>query len=85
MSRPMTCDEATRRFFSYLDRALAGETLEDLERHLEACLDCCDRLEFTRRLDAFVRDRAGDEPLPDGLEGRLRDRLLAERARTGES
>jgi len=80
----MTCDQAVRQFFAYLDRALAGETLEDLEHHLEVCLDCCDRLQFSRQLDAFVRDRLGDEPLPDGVETRLRERIQARRAR-GES
>ena len=61
MSKPMTCDQAVRLFFSYLDRALAGETQEDLKSHMEACLDCCDRLQFSREVDAFVRDRIGDE------------------------
>ena len=85
MSKPMTCDQAVRQFFSYLDRALATEALEDLEHHLEACLECCDRLQFSRRLDAFVRDRVGDAPLPEGLETRLRARIQAGRTQGGDS
>jgi len=68
----LSCEEAVRQFFAYLDRALAGESLEALESHLEACLDCCDRLQFSRKLDSFVKDRLGDTPLPDGIEQRIR-------------
>jgi len=85
MSRPMTCDQAVKQFFAYLDRALTGETLDDLERHLETCLDCCDRLQFDRQLDAFVRERFRDEPLPEGIEARLREHLQAVRAKEGTS
>jgi mycothiol system anti-sigma-R factor len=71
----LTCADAVTRFFAYLDRALAGEALEELEAHLEACLDCCDKLAFSRQLDAFVKDRLPDNPVPSGLEARLREAL----------
>jgi anti-sigma factor (TIGR02949 family) len=70
--KPLSCGEAVQQFFAYLDRALAGESLEALEEHLEACLDCCDRLRFSRSLDAFVKGRLGGAPLPDGIEERIR-------------
>jgi mycothiol system anti-sigma-R factor len=70
--KPLSCSEAVRQFFAYLDRALSGERLETLEAHLEACLDCCEKLEFSRKLDAFVKERLGDAPLPDGIEERIR-------------
>jgi hypothetical protein len=71
--RPMTCGEAVQQFFAYLDRALAGEPMEaTLEAHLEACLDCCDRLEFSRKLDRLMKDRLGEAPLPRGIEDRIR-------------
>ena len=81
MTDRMTCQEAVSQFFAYLDRALAGQSLDNLEKHLGECLDCCDRLQFSRRLDAFVKDRLEDEPLPEGIEDRLRRGL--ERARAG--
>lgn len=67
----ISCVDAQRRFFAYLDRALAGEDVEALEAHFEACLECCDRLEFSRRLDWFVRSRLGEASLPPGLEERV--------------
>ena len=80
MTVRLTCEQAARQFFAYLDRALAGDSLQALEKHLEDCLDCCDRLQFSRRLDAFVKERLGDEPLPEGLEARLREGLMRARA-----
>jgi len=73
----MTCEQAVRQFFTYLDQALAGEALQGLEAHLDACLACCDRLAFSRQLDAFVHDRLADAPVPPELEARVR-RALAD-------
>jgi anti-sigma factor (TIGR02949 family) len=73
----MSCGDAQRRFFAYLDRALAGEDAEALEAHVEACLECCDRLEFSGRLDSFVQSRLGEAPLPPGLEARVQRALAA--------
>jgi anti-sigma factor (TIGR02949 family) len=84
MTDRLTCAQAVRQFFAYLDRALAGEPLEALEKHLADCLDCCDRLEFNRRLDAFVKARMGEAPLPEGLEARLRQGLMRARADAAE-
>ena len=66
----MTCDEAIRQFFAYLDRAISGESLDAIEAHLEACLDCCDRLQFSRRLDTFVMSLS-ETRLPQGLQDRI--------------
>lgn len=74
-TKRLSCDDTVRQFFAYLDRALTGEPLEALEAHLHACLDCCEKLEFSRKLDAFVRDRLGDEPLPERIEERIRRRI----------
>jgi anti-sigma factor (TIGR02949 family) len=71
-TKQMTCEQAVGRFFAYLDRVLAGEALESLEAHLDACFGCCDRLQFSRQLDAFVKSRIGESALPEGLEERLR-------------
>ena len=84
MTDRLTCAQAVRQFFAYLDRALAGEPLEALEKHLADCLDCCDRLEFNRRLDAFVKARIGQAQLPEGLEARLRQGLMRARVDAAE-
>jgi mycothiol system anti-sigma-R factor len=73
--KPIACSEATQQFFAYLDRVLSGESLETLEAHLENCLACCDQLEFTRKLDIFVKERVGHTSMPPGLEERLKSKL----------
>lgn len=78
-TRTVNCEQAARLFFAYLDRALEGEDLASLEAHLGDCVHCCGRLEFSRKFDDFVRASLGDEPLPAGIEERIR-RALAERA-----
>jgi anti-sigma factor (TIGR02949 family) len=75
MENRLTCEQAVKNFFAYLDRALKGEPLEALEAHLEACVDCCDKLEFSRRLDENVKRRLGEAPLPEGIEERIRRAL----------
>ena len=74
-SRKLSCEQAVQQFFAYLDRALKGESLEALEAHLEACLACCDKLEFSRKLDAAVKESLGKPALPDGIEERIRRAL----------
>jgi mycothiol system anti-sigma-R factor len=71
----LTCEQAVKQFFAYLDRALAGEDLAELEAHLEACLDCCDKLAFSRELDEFVKRHLPDHPVPPALEARVRRAL----------
>lgn len=74
--RKLSCSQAVQRFFAYLDRALEDEALADLEAHLETCLDCCEKLEFSRRLDAAVKARLAAAPLPEGIEARIRRALI---------
>ena len=70
----MACEQAMRQFFAYLDSALAGAPLEDLEAHLEECLACCDKLAFSRQLDGFIKDRLPEAEPPPALEQRIRER-----------
>ncbi len=71
----LSCEQAMQHFFAYLDRALTGQPLEDLEGHLEACLSCCDKLAFSRRLDTFVKSRLPEETVPADLDTRIRQAL----------
>jgi mycothiol system anti-sigma-R factor len=71
----LTCEQAVTQFFAYLDRALSGEEFVNLEAHLQACLDCCDKLAFSRELDDFVKRHLPDNPVPATLEARVRRAL----------
>ena len=71
MINELTCEVAVQEFFAYLDRALAGDAVYELEEHLRSCLECCDRLAFSRRLDWFVRYRLREVVMPTCREHRL--------------
>lgn len=73
--KPLTCEQAVKQFFAYLDRALSGESLEDMEGHLQECMSCCDKLAFNQQLDAFFNRHLPDSPVPAGLEARVRRAL----------
>ena len=81
-TKSMSCEQAMKELFLYLDRALGGEPLEAFEAHLRNCLNCCDRVNFSRSLDSFVKERLGDVPLPQGIEQRIR-RAIDERTWEG--
>ena len=74
----MSCEQAMRQFYAYLDHALSGERLSELNDHLKVCLDCCDKLQFSSQLDDFVKSRLGGEALPEGIEARIRKELAGE-------
>ena len=81
MSR-LNCEQAMRQFYAYLDRALSGESLEALEEHLSACLDCSDRVQFSRRVEELMHARLGEAQalLPAGLEDRIKRGLALMRS-----
>ena len=79
---PLTCDQVMKQFFAYLDGALSGEPVDQIEEHLEECLSCCDKLAFSRQVDTFVKARVPEGKVPEGFEARVRQAL--QRAQTGE-
>ena len=69
--RTISCEEALRRLFDYLDAELAGESQREVEQHLERCRNCFSRLEFERRLKSHTAHLA-HEPVSDDLDQRIR-------------
>ena len=72
--RTISCEEALRRLFDYLDAELSGEPQREMQHHLDLCRNCFSRLEFERRLKAHTAD-LGHEPVGDDLERRVRAML----------
>jgi anti-sigma factor (TIGR02949 family) len=52
----ISCREALGRVFDYLDQELTGPRLRELERHLEECRHCYDRVAFEKMLKARLRE-----------------------------
>jgi len=70
------CEEALHRLLDFLNAELRGESLQELERHLERCRSCFSRFEFEKRLKAHVAE-LGREPVPAELHHRIR-KVLAD-------
>lgn len=66
----ISCSEAVRRLWDYLENDLEPATRERLEEHLAFCRRCCGELEFAEELRAFLGSAARPQ-LPPDVEGRL--------------
>lgn len=67
----ITCTEATRRLWEYLDGSLPSTDVRTLEEHLDRCRTCCGELEFAKELRRFLTRAADMDVRPDVLS-RLR-------------
>ncbi|MEX1141099.1 MAG: zf-HC2 domain-containing protein [Thermoleophilaceae bacterium] len=66
----ISCSDAARQLWEYLDGAVEGAQLERLEEHLARCRRCCAELEFAEELRACLRQSA-DEQVPADVMDRL--------------
>lgn len=64
----ISCSDAVRQLWEYLDGTVEGAELERLEEHLARCRRCCAELEFAEELRGFLRQSAEDEVPPDVME-----------------
>jgi anti-sigma factor (TIGR02949 family) len=61
--KPISCQEALKLIFDYIDEELHEHSKTELEKHLEACRHCFDRVEFEKMLKARLR-RLNTEEMP---------------------
>jgi mycothiol system anti-sigma-R factor len=71
----MTCEEAVRKLYEYLDHELDTTTAQQLDKHLEICKSCCDHFEFERKVKKLIKDSCFDEKAPQFLKDKIRDTL----------
>ena len=70
----ITCSQATRQLWEYLDATADEATREAIEEHLARCRVCCGELEFAGELRRFLASSAGDQ-VPDGVLRRFNETL----------
>jgi anti-sigma factor (TIGR02949 family) len=46
----ISCEEALKRVFDYIDDHLKDTSRDEFERHIEVCRHCFDRVEFEKLL-----------------------------------
>lgn len=66
----ITCAEAVRQLWDYLDGAIGAEDRAAIEEHLGFCRRCCGEMEFAEELRGFLA-RSVAEELPDEVRARL--------------
>jgi anti-sigma factor (TIGR02949 family) len=66
----ISCDEAVRQLWEYLDHDLDDEDRERVDGHLALCRRCCGEAEFTEALRELLRSSASPD-LPPEVETHL--------------
>jgi anti-sigma factor RsiW len=66
----ISCSDAVRQLWQYLEDDLSPTTRADIEEHLGLCRRCCGELEFADELRGFLAN-AARPALPDDVETRL--------------
>lgn len=72
----ISCSDAVRQLWQYLEGELADRDREKVDEHLGACLRCCGEAEFANELRRFLAAH-GDDHLPDDVRQRLLNSLDA--------
>jgi mycothiol system anti-sigma-R factor len=78
----ITCADAVRQLWGYLDGAVDEGQRAAIEEHLSFCRRCCGELEFAEEMRGFLASH-GAEELPDNVRARVAatlDELEQERA-----
>jgi anti-sigma factor (TIGR02949 family) len=66
----ITCSEAVRQLWDYLDHAISTEDQERMEKHLSFCRTCCGELEFAKELRRFLASGEVEE-IPADVKAHL--------------
>jgi len=67
----MTCEEATKQLYEYLDNELEEGDYSKIKGHLEDCQKCCEKFEFEQVLKKVVRDRARIHRVPQSVRDNI--------------
>jgi mycothiol system anti-sigma-R factor len=70
----ITCAEAVKQLWAYLDRSLSTEDRTRIEDHLAFCRTCCGEVEFAEELQRFLASQRVDE-IPIDVRRRLESML----------
>lgn len=66
----ISCSDAVRQLWEYLEHDLDRSDREAVEQHLAFCRRCCGEVEFAEELQRFLRSAARPH-LPVDVEARL--------------
>lgn len=67
----ITCTEAVKQFWQYLDDDLGPKQQQLVDEHLGICRQCCGELEFARLLQGVLDDQRSVDELPAEVRERM--------------
>lgn len=66
----ISCNDAVRQLWEYLDGAVGVEDRDRIEEHLAFCRRCCGEVAFAEELQTFLAQQPSEE-LPNDVRARL--------------
>jgi mycothiol system anti-sigma-R factor len=66
----ITCSEAVKRLWDYLEGEVGSKDRGAIEEHLGVCRRCCGELEFAQELRRFLSHHSSED-LPESVRARL--------------
>jgi mycothiol system anti-sigma-R factor len=67
----ITCAEAVKQLWDYLDRELPPNDRARVEEHLAFCRKCCGESEFAEELQRFLAEQREEDDIPADVRARL--------------
>ena len=71
----MTCEEAVKKLYQYIDKELDQTIVHQIDIHLEICRMCCDHFEFEKRMKVLVHDSCFQKKASPLLKNKIMDDL----------
>lgn len=66
----ISCSDAVRQLWAYLDGSIDEADRRDIEEHLDVCKRCCGEAEFAGELQTFLASHSGED-FPSATRHRL--------------
>ena len=66
------CNETIRELHAYLDGELTEDLHSAIHQHLDGCVDCLQAFEFHLELQAAIRRKCSNDPIPETLVLRIK-------------
>ncbi|MDH5436449.1 MAG: zf-HC2 domain-containing protein [Gammaproteobacteria bacterium] len=73
-AKEITCEEALKRVFDFLDKTLEHDHHDEMEDHIHRCKSCFSRVEFEKKLKDRIGE-TGEETVPDSLHSKINNIL----------
>ena len=68
------CEQALKRLLEFVDRELADDEHDKVERHLRTCRSCFSRMEFERQLKQRLSTLSAED-VPQASRDRIRNMI----------